>query len=223
MNQIIGDNNQTSELDPETAYFIEKFGHIMKNMNRGFSGHIQEALIQRIFFTVDQFRNDLPDFVKELEKQRLINNAKKVLARNAQKEVSVPKYEEFEKKSPKTDFWHRKKNEIIITEIDLDLDESQLKIIENLSRKDRTRHTDSLNEAESDIQIGEKSKLPRPSAAIALEEKRLKEQENISMDEEAKKPTKGKSDSKKEKDMTVWERAWHKYGGSPDDAINNLK
>lgn len=80
MKQLSKSDSQFGLLDPEKVYFVEKFGYLVKKINGGYGGLVQEALFDRINNAVNDFKTDLPNIVHNLEINRLkiISNRKKV-------------------------------------------------------------------------------------------------------------------------------------------------
>ena len=132
MRQIKSPSKPFGFLDPEKVYFVEKFGYLLKKIDSGFGGPIQDALYQRIFTEVDKFKDDLPDVVRDLEKTRLNNIIKRNISDTTNKTEpnnSIPKIVE----RSKSDRLQKKelvtkvksditKKELIETEIEIDID-----------------------------------------------------------------------------------------------------
>ena len=83
MKQLNKSDNQHVFLDPEKVYFVEKFGYLVKKINGGYGGPVQEALFARINNAVNNFKTDLPNIVHNLE----INRLKRI---SSQKKKIVP-------------------------------------------------------------------------------------------------------------------------------------
>ena len=74
-------------------------------------------------------------------------------------------------------------------------------------------------------QVENKSTILRPSAAAIIEENRQRQLRKAQEEQLAKKendiaPLVMRPDVKPKKDLTVWERAWHRYGGYTDEVMN---
>lgn len=230
MKQTTGNNSQSGSLDPEKIYFVEKFGYLLKNMDNGFAGPIQEALIERIFLAVDKFRADLPDFVKGLEQKRLVNNAKAMTAKIAEKIDKQQRIIEKKEETAKTDV-QKVDSGIIETEIEINLEEPQkTKTQDQAGNKKPTilRPSTILQNVMPKESAKKKTPILRPSAAAIIEEnklrqaKKLQEQKVIKSQDKNDKPLVTRPNFRSKKELTVWERAWRKYGGYTDEVITNL-
>ncbi len=71
MKQLSKSDSQFDFLDPEKVYFVEKFGYLVKKIDGGYGGPVQEALVDRIISIVNDFKTDLPNIVHNLEVNRL--------------------------------------------------------------------------------------------------------------------------------------------------------
>jgi len=223
MRQIKKPSNQSVFLDPEKVYFVEKFGYLLKKIDSGFGGPIQEALYQRIFTAVDKFKTDLPVVVHDLEKKRLINTGKCKIAKSPKKPVPVKKTTKpTQKKQPdvikKKIVATKTKSEVAVrkvieTEIEIELNAKEQPVIPK--------------PVEPSMPTTSGSSILRPSAATIREENRQRQIQKVKQKpqirkEEMKKPaplvTRPKTRPKKE--LTVWERAWHRYGGYSEETMN---
>lgn len=231
MKQIIGENNRSSYLDPEKAYFIDKFGYLVKNINSGYGGPIQDALIKRIYSAVDQFRADLPDVVRDIEINRLKNleEKRKILAeqKTAVKSVELEEKnvepivtKETEEAVEKVDeiVQEVKQEEVTVSqpEIEKELIETEIEI---------STKKELLKAAVEKPIIESKSSILRPSAAAIIEENRQRQlrkvqEEKLAENENNIAPLVMRPNVKPKKELTVWERAWHRYGGYTDEVMN---
>jgi len=226
MKQILGENNQSGFLDPEKAYFIEKFGYLVKNINSGYGGPIQEALIKRIYSAVDQFTADLPDVVRDIEINRLKNLEERRKIAAEQKENIVAEVEE--KAIETSEVQKEEKAEEIIPEVKAeDTNNSQPNIVNESIETEIEVAT--KEETQEDIvekpKDESKSTILRPSAAAIIEENRQRQLRKAQEEQLAKKendiaPLVMRPDVKPKKELTVWERAWHRYGGYTDEVMN---
>jgi hypothetical protein len=227
MKQILGEKNQSGLLDPEKAYFVEKFGYLVKNINSGYGGPIQEALIKRIYFAVDQFRSDLPDVVRDIEIKRLkdIEEKQKLAAEQKVKiESEVVEEKTIEPEAPKVE----EKTEEIIPDIKTeDVNKSQPEVVKESIETEieiSTKDEAPIEEVEKPV-VESKSTILRPSAAAIIEENRQRQLRKIQEEKLAKKendiaPLVMRPNVKPKKELTVWERAWHRYGGYTDEVMN---
>lgn len=226
MKQILGENNQSGFLDPEKAYFIEKFGYLVKNINSGYGGPIQEALIKRIYSAVDQFTADLPDVVRDIEINRLKNLEEKRKIAAEQKEKEVLEVEEQVPDSIKVET--EEKIEEIIPEVKTEeLNNTQPEVVnENIETEIEVSTKEEIHEVKVEKPIVEsKSTILRPSAAAIIEENRQRQLRKAQEERLAKKendiaPLVMRPSVKPKKELTVWERAWHRYGGYTDEVMN---
>lgn len=216
MRQITREQNPSGFLDPEKVYFVEKFGYLIKNIDNGFGGPVQDALIQRIFKTVDKFKTDLPIVVRDLEKNRLKNVTKKKTNGSSiakPQEQSGPKPSQIktatiENREQIKESASESKKKVIEAEIEVDINVKNTPQIV-------TTQTSTIK----------RSPILKPSTAAIIEENRqrqLKKLQEKELEEKQEKPiplvTRPKVRPKKE--LTVWERAWHRYGGYTEDILN---
>lgn len=231
MKQIKSTNSQSGFLDPEKVYFVEKFGHLLKKIDSGFGVPVQEALFQRIFMAVDDFKTDLPDVVRNLEKARLrgIGKNKKVVTK---RKIELPNALTNRKPKVETDIIQKKvksektesnliEKNVIETEIEIDVDIMEPQISEVI-----TQQVEAVQQSDSNI----KSSILQPSAATIREENRQKQIQRLSQKQPMQKVSVKKEKqftplvtrplARPKKDLTVWERAWHRYGGYSEEAMN---
>lgn len=221
-------DNQFGSLDPEKIYFVEKFGYLIKKINGGYGGPVQNVLFDRISGAVSEFKTDLPNIVHDLEIKRLKEisnrNTKKV---NAGNRKSVSKAEG----SSKTDIITKKISEKI-HEIEKTIAEKSKaeiqkisvrpKVKQNVIEKEIDIFVDDLDDSKQTSTFPKKSSsILRPSVATIREEKRLTtiktkpfQKGNINTISVSRKPiVKPKPKPKPVQELTEWERKWHKYDG----------
>ncbi len=226
MKQLNKSDNQYSSLDSEKIYFVEKFGYLIKKINGGYGGPVQNALFERINGAVNEFKIDLPNIVHDLEIRRL----KEISNRNLkQAKASKLKPVSKSKVSSKTD--------VITKKISDKIHEIEKTIAEK-AKADRLKATvesqpkQTVIEKEIDIFVDDKvlskqssnikkktSSILKPSIATIREEKRLESvkskqyiKESLNTISVSKKPT-VKSKPLPVQELTEWERKWHKYDG----------
>ncbi len=235
MKQISKSENQFGFLDPEKVYFVEKFGYLVRKINGGYGGPVQEALFVRINKTVNNFKNDLPNIVHNLEinRQRIISSQKKinitgqisekyklksklpVSARAAEAtRIISEKISAVEKESMahKSDVPRIKP---ILRENKRPLSNTQ---ISNISKpipkssviKKEIEVINLLAAKQASILKNKTSSILRPSVAAIREEQHLEQLKTLL---EKKELLKAKSISKPKptQELTEWERRWHKY------------
>jgi len=227
MKQILGEKNQSGLLDPEKAYFVEKFGYLVKNINSGYGGPIQEALIKRIYTAVDQFRTDLPDVVRDIEINRLknIEERQKIVAEQKVKAESEVKEEKTIK--PEVPKVEEKAEEVIPDIKTEDVKKSKPEIVKETIETEievSTKVEAPIEKVEKPV-VESTSSILRPSAAAIIEENRQRQLRKIQEEKLAKKendiaPLVMRPNVKPKKELTVWERAWHRYGGYTDEVMN---
>ena len=226
MKQLNKSNNQSGSLDPEKIYFVERFGYLIKKINGGYGGPVQNALFERINSAVSEFKIDLPNIVYNLEIKRL-----KALSSQSLKQTKTSSLKSVSK--PKI----VSKTDVITKKISDKIHEIE-KTIAKKAKTDSKRTSDkslakqTVIEKEIDISVDDivlskqtsknkdtTSSILRPSVAIIREKKRLESikakpykresQNTISV---SKKST-IKSKSIPVPELTEWERKWHKYDG----------
>ena len=223
MKQLNKSDNQFGSLDPEKVYFVEKFGYLIKKINGGYGGPVQNALFDRINGTVNQFKTDLPNIVHGLEIKRL----KSITNQNVKK-VDAKDFVSVSKKSvpSKTDLITKKISDKI-NEIEKTIAAKTKADAQYTSNKSKEKQI--VIEKEIDIIIenpvssGNISKntssILKPSIAAIREEQRL---ETLKAQQKKIETPKNRPVTKqfvaKSKPMTVekiteWERRWHKYDG----------
>ena len=226
MKELIKSDNQFGSLDPEKIYFVEKFGYLIKKINGGYGGPVQNALYDRINGAVSDFKSDLPNIVHDLEIKRLkeiSNRNSKRVSTGSRKSTSKAKV------SSKTDVITKKISEKI-HEIEKTIAEKAKADIQKISVKPKVKH--NVIEKEIDIfvddlgkskQTGTSAKktssILRPSVATIREEKRLNaikakpfQKENTNIISVSRKPI-VKPKPMPVQELTEWERKWHKYDG----------
>lgn len=234
-------DNQIGVLDPEKIYFVEKFGYLIKKINGGYGGPVQEALFNRINNAVQSFKSDLPDIVHDLEINRL-------------KSISIQNKDMFELRDIKSD--NRPKISSKSEEITKRISEKITNIQKSVSEKEiaeakiksdrlhqmqtqaselsKPLHKESVirEEIEIDVDIPNKNSLSRqssqsekvsssilqPSIALIREEQRLEQIKAMQRKgKSAIRETMSKKSANKSRDISVppelteWERKWHKY------------
>ncbi len=211
MKQLSKSDNQFDLLDPEKIYFVEKFGYLVKKINGGYGGHVQEALFARINNTVNDFKTDLPNIVLGLEinRQKIISSQKTI---NKAGQIS----EKYKSKSKLTVSARAAEATRIISN----------KI--NVAEKESVTQKSSVNKKEIEIlnllaakhssDLKKKtSSILRPSVAAIREEQRLEQIKSLQQKKETfntvsiRKQSITKSKSKPMQELTEWERRWHKY------------
>ena len=216
MRQITREQSQSGFLDPEKVYFVEKFGYLIKNIDNGFGEPVQDALIKRIFKTVDKFKNDLPNVVRDLERNRLKNIGKNKTTDNSYSKPNINNTS-TPKAAPIKAVTIAKKEEII-------------KPVSNL--REGTIETEieiDITPTISKIESKPGSSILRPSTAAIIEENRRKQLKILQEKELERKqqqqqqqsePLVTRPQAKPNKELTVWERAWHRYGGYTEEIMN---
>ncbi|MEE8341504.1 MAG: hypothetical protein V3R52_05350 [Candidatus Neomarinimicrobiota bacterium] len=217
MKQLSKKDNQFSSLDPEKVYFVEKFGYLVKKINGGYGGPIQDALFDRINKAVNKFTSDLPNIVKKLEteRQKLISNQVKLNSKAATNET----YKSKSKISARAAEATRKISE-------------KINLVENVS-KDQSSSVEkkeieiiNLLVAKHSGKIAEKtSSILRPSVAEIREVQRLEynkamQKKKESLDTSFKRKQ-IKPKPKPAQELTEWERRWHKYDNDMIDGDLN--
>lgn len=217
MKQLRKNDNRFGALDPEKVYFVEKFGYLVKKINGGYGGPVQEALFDRINNAVSEFKADLPNIVHDLEINRLkfISNKKKpdVIGQ-------ISKKDQFRSK-PIVSARADKATTAIRKRISVVEDQAILRKIPTSGIKP----ADSYKPVFRPSVVIEKrtSSILRPSAAAIREEQRLEQIKAMQQKRELlkrKSVTKEPIDMPKPKpaqELTEWERRWHKYDSDISD------
>ena len=229
MKQLNKSDNQFGSLDPEKVYFVEKFGYLVKKINGGYGGPVQNALFDRINGAVNQFKTDLPNIVHNLEIKRL-----KSISNRSVKQIDAKDFVPISNKSASS------KTEEITKKISDRISEIEKTIAaktqtDTQGRLDNSKEKQIVIEKEIDIiienpilskqsgSVGKSnSSILKPSIAAIREEQRLEtikaQQKKIesSKNRPVTKQFVAKSKSIPVKKITEWERRWHKYDG---DAI----
>ncbi len=237
MKQFSKSENQFDFLDPEKVYFVEKFGYLVKKINGGYGGPVQEALFVRINKTVNNFKNDLPNIVHNLEinRQKIISSQKKinitgqisekyklksklpVSARAAEatriisEKISVVEQKSIARKSDVS------KIKQVVRGHERPLSNTQ---ISNISKpipkssviKKEIEVTDLIAAKQLSNMKNKTSAILRPSVAAIRAEQHL---EQLKAMQEKRELLKSKSVSRTKpkplQELTEWERRWHKY------------
>ncbi len=234
-------DSQIGVLDPEKIYFVEKFGYLIKKINGGYGGPVQEALFARINKAVQNFKTDLPNIVHDLEVSRLksisIQNKAKIELRDIKSDIMPKIYsksEEITKRiSEKITNIQKSVSEKEIT--DAKIKSERLHKIQTQAselKKQFPKESTITEEIEIDIDIPNKKSLSResgqsepvsssilrPSIAIIREEQRLEQLKAIQGKRESSviEPARNKPADKPSRmsvppELTEWERKWHKY------------
>ena len=226
MKELNKSDNQFGSLDPEKIYFVEKFGYLIKKINGGYGGPVQNALFDRINGAVSEFKTDLPNIVHDLEIKRLKEisnrNTKRV---NTGSQKSVSKAEVFSKTDIITKKISEKIHEIEKTIAEKAKAEIQKvsvkpKVKQNVIEKEIDIFVDDIDESKQTGTITKKVlSILRPSVAVIREEKRLNaikakpfQKEDINTISVSRKPI-VKPKPMPVQELTEWERKWHKYDG----------
>ncbi len=240
MKQISKSEDQFDFLDPEKVYFVEKFGYLVKKINGGYGGPVQEALFDRINKTVNNFKNNLPNFVHNLEinRQKIISSQKKinitgqisekyklksklpVSARAAEAtRIISEKISTVEKegRAHKSDVARMKP---ILRGNKRPLSDTQVSniskpILKSSVIKKEIEVTNLLAAKQASILKNKTSSILQPSVAAIREEQHL---EQLKAMQEKKESLKSRPKSKQAatkpkpvQELTEWERRWHKY------------
>jgi hypothetical protein len=224
--QLNKSDNQFGSLDPEKVYFVEKFGYLIKKINGGYGSPVQNALFDRINSAVSDFKTDLPNIVHNLKIKRLKSltnrNVKQVEAKeqelDSKSKVSIKTDEITKKISDKINKIEKTIAEKAKTDTQKTADESQVK--QTVIEKEIDIFVDDIVlEKQSSIIKKKTSSTLKPSIATIREEKRLElikakpyKKESLNTVTISKKPI-VKSKPIPMKELTEWERKWHKYDG----------
>ncbi len=229
-------DNQIGMLDPEKIYFVEKFGYLIKKINGGYGGPVQEALFDRINNAVKTFKTDLPNIVHDLE----INRLKSIADQNKAKiDVQDRKTETRSKVSTKSEEITKTISEKI-TNIQKSASEKVMadaKLKSDRLQQMRAQSSEVNKPLQKDQHIGEvieieidvpnpklvskqqsrsdqaASSILKPSIAIIREEQRLEQLKVLHQKRESvsKKPVEKPRPISVPPELTEWERKWHKY------------
>ena len=241
MKELNKSDNQYGSLDPEKIYFVEKFGYLIKKINGGYGGPVQNALFDRINGAVSEFKTDLPNIVHDLE----INRLKYISDQSTEKikiynRESKTKIDDSLKSEEKPIAINEKINSIQKNIADKIKAAPKIKSERLLERQ--TQYGDS----DKSVKIEKRStSLLKPSLAIIREQQRLKRIQAMEQKQESilvkniktstivkkpittkpiptkpitKHPIINQRQIAKEKkipvqELTEWERKWHKYDG----------
>ena len=234
-------DNQIGVLDPEKVYFVEKFGYLIKKINGGYGGPVQEALFERINKAVQNFKTDLPNIVHDLEVNRLksisIQNNAKIELIDIKSDIRPKisrKSEEITKRiSEKITNIQKSVSEKDIADAKIKSERlHQMQTQASELKKQLPKESATAEEIEIDIEIPNKKSLTgqssqsetvstsilRPSIAIIREEQRLEQLKSMRQNRESavKEPVTNKPANKPSQmsvppELTEWERKWHKY------------
>lgn len=217
MKQLNKSGNQIGSLDPEKIYFVEKFGYLIKKINGGYGGPVQDVLFDRINGAVNKFKTDLPNIVRNLEINRL-----KLISNRKTKVEAIDLKPNLKSKVPS-------KTEVITKKINDKISEIERTIAENAKTESRnisvaSQEKQNVIEKEIDIIVDDivllkqSSSILRPSVATIREEQRLeimkaKQYKKESLNTASIRKPIVKSKSIPVQELTEWERKWHKYDG----------
>ncbi len=237
MKQLSKSDSQFGFLDPEKVYFVEKFGYLVKKINGGYGGPVQEALVDRIIGIVNDFKTDLPNIVHNLEVNRLKiisrQNRENVTGQMSDKPKSNPtvvaraaeatriiskKIIAIEEESVARKFSSVSKVKPVVREnrqtfSNVQTSASSKPIVKSSVPKKEMDITNLLAAKQSRTFENKRSSILRPSVAAIREEQRL---EQIKAMQQKKESFKTGSEIReqsttKPKELTEWERRWHKY------------
>ena len=236
MKQFNKSDSQFGFLDPEKVYFVEKFGYLVKKINGGYGGPVQEALVDRIIGIVNDFKTDLPNIVHNLEVNRLkINSRQKrenVTGQTSDKQKSNPtvvaraaeatrliskKINTIEKESVARKFSVPKVKPTVKenrqTIANVQTRASNKPILKSSVPKKEMDITNLLAAKQSRTFENKRSSILRPSVAAIREEQRLEQIKAMQQKKESFKTGSEirKQSTTKPKELTEWERRWHKY------------
>ena len=178
------------------------------------------------------FKADLPDVVRDIEINRLKNldERRKVAAEQKEKEaaiveehvleatVEVEKVDNSEEVVPKikTEELNKPQPEVVNDDIINENIETEIEVSTKEEIQDKIVNKPIIES---------KSSILRPSAAAIIEENRQRQlrkaqEEKLAKKEKDMAPLVMRPNVKPKKELTVWERAWHRYGGYTDEVMN---